>query len=154
MKISGTTGEQLEISILRRSNPKSLDYWDANWLECEIKIIVSNFNSIYGTNLRVEELQKFYADLIKLQKGIENEALFITIEEGLYLECKIKRNGILEITGKATNEVGNNLSFSVQTDFTSLDTFINEMKAALEIYPLKGKVSENVTPSTVFLNTI
>ena len=140
MKVNGSNGDQLEINILRRNNSQSSDYWDANWIECEIKISIANFNSTYGTNLRVEELQEFYNDLIKLQKGIEKEATFITLEEGLYLKCKIKCTGAVDCIGKATNEIGNNLNFSIQTDLQSLEIFINELKEVLDIYPLKGVV--------------
>ena len=50
---------KLEINILRRSNSETEDYWDGNWLETEIRIQVSGFNCIYGTNLHVDDLQKF-----------------------------------------------------------------------------------------------
>lgn len=140
MKIQGNIG-QLEIRILRRSNLETSDYWDANWLESEIRIEVSGFNGLYGANLRVEELQKFYKELISLQKSTENEAMLTTIEEGIYLHCKVEVNGAIECKGKASNATGNTLTFRIQTDLASLDSFINELHAVLELYPLIGDIS-------------
>jgi hypothetical protein len=137
MILKGDIGK-LEIKVLRRSNSETDDYWDGNWLESEIRISVSGFNALYGTNLRVDDLQDFYEKLIDLQNNNINEAEFTTMEEGLYLHCESTTNGMIQCNGKAINDIGNCLYFKIQTDLASLDAFIDEIKVVLEFYPSIG----------------
>jgi hypothetical protein len=137
MILKGDTGK-LEIKVLKRSNSETDDYWDGNWLESEIRIDVQGFNALYGTNLRVDDLQYFYKRLTALQNYSIDEAEFTTMEEGLYLYCKLTANGIVECKGKANNDTGNSLDFRIQTDLASLDMFVRELKTVLKYYPLAG----------------
>jgi hypothetical protein len=59
----------IAINILRRSNINTSDYWDANWIEAEIKIQVPGFKAHYGANLRIDDLQRFHESLINLEKS-------------------------------------------------------------------------------------
>lgn len=135
MILIGNDGK-LEINILRRSNLEADDYWDGNWLDSEIRIDVQSFKSLYGTNLRVDDLQMFCERLIALRGNKENEAEFTTLEDGLYLHCKLEYNGIINCRGKANNDTGNSLEFRLQTDLVSLDIFIHELEVVLKSYPL------------------
>lgn len=139
MKIIGDASV-IEINILNRSNSGTDDYWDANWLECEIKIKVPGFSAQYNTNLRVDELLSFCKNLVSIQNWTETNAIFTTLEEGLYLHCHIEANGGINIEGKAENEIGNNLTFRFQTDFSSLNIFTNELILDLKHYPLIGNI--------------
>ncbi|WP_129713930.1 hypothetical protein [Pedobacter sp. SYP-B3415] len=139
MILKGDIGK-LEIRVLKRSNSETDDYWDGNWLESEIRIDVPGFNTLYGTNLRVDDLQTFYKKLTGLQSGNINEAEFITMEEGLHLHCELVANGLIECKGKANNNTGNSLDFRLQTDLSSLHIFVNELKTILKSYPLVGSL--------------
>lgn len=139
MRLKGDIGK-LEIKILKRSNSETEDYWDANWLESEIRIDVPGFNALYGTNLRVDDLQRFYEGLTALQNSSVKEAEFTTMEEGLYLHCELALNGNINCKGKANNDTGNSLDFNLQTDLASLDDFVDELKAVLQSYPLVGNL--------------
>ncbi|MDR2385884.1 MAG: hypothetical protein LBD80_09555 [Tannerella sp.] len=139
MILKGDIGK-LEIKVLKRSNSETDDYWDGNWLESEIRIDVPGFNTLYGTNLRVDDLQRFYEKLTDLQSRNINEAEFTTMEEGLYLHCELVANGLIECKGKANNDTGNSLNFRLQTDLASLDIFVNELKMILKSYPLVGSL--------------
>jgi hypothetical protein len=139
MRLKGDIGK-LEIKILKRSNSETEDYWDANWLESEIRIDIPGFNTLYGTNLRVDDLQRFYEGLTDLQNSSIKEAEFTTMEEGLYLHCELLPNGNINCKGKANNDTGNSLDFIFQTDLASLDVFVDELKAILQSYPLVGNL--------------
>lgn len=137
MELKGETGD-LKIIILKRTDTDKDDYWDSNWLESEIRINVPGFKALYGTNLRIDDLADFYNELIGLQNNTIIEAEFVTMEEGLYLNCKLQYNGAITCIGKANNSDGNNLNFNIQSDLASLDIFIDELSFVLESYPLIG----------------
>jgi len=135
MRLNGDTGK-LEIKILRRINYEVDDYWDANWLESKIKVDVPGFNALYETNLRVDDLQRFYGRLVPLQDGSAKKAEFTTMEEGLYLYCEADPNGQINCKGIARNAAGSSLRFKLQTDTASLDAFTSALRAVLAYYPL------------------
>jgi hypothetical protein len=130
----------LDINILKRSNSETDDYWERNWLESEIRIDVPGFKALYGTNLRVDDLQSFFEKLIALQNGNIKEAEFKTMEEGLYLNCELVVNGNINCKGKANNDTGNSLDFNLQTDLVSLDVFVDDLRTILQSYPLLGNL--------------
>lgn len=137
MQLKGDLGK-LEINVLMREDSETTDYWDGNWLKSEIRIHVDGFDSVYETNLRVDDLQIFYEGLISLQNGSAKEAEFTTMEEGLYLHCRVEAAGTMNCKGKANNDTGNTLSFRLQTDLAALDVFVNDLKTVLTLYPLIG----------------
>lgn len=139
MKLKGDVGT-LEVRVLKRSNSETEDYWDANWLESEIGINVAGFIALYRTNLRVDDLQRFYIDLTSLQANNLREVEFITMEEGLYLLCELYVDGNIRCKGKATNDTGNSLDFKIRTDLVTLDIFISDLRTTLQLYPLIGSV--------------
>lgn len=139
MILKGDTGK-LEINVLKRGDSETNDYWDGNWLETEIIINVPGYNAFYGTNLRVDELQRFLEGLIALQTINERVAKFTTMEDGLYLHCEVESNGTVNVNGKANNNTGSILDFRLQTDLASLDIFVNELRGVLKLYPLVGSL--------------
>lgn len=126
----------LEINILKRDNTDTNDYWDANWLEAKIQIVVQGFTANYETNLRIEDLQRFYEQITKLQENKSQEIEFSTMEEELYLKGKLKSTGILMCDGEANNQTGNILRFKLNLDDMSLNNFAQQLRKILQDYPI------------------
>ena len=137
MVLKGELGT-IEINVIRRSSTNTDDYWDANWLESEIKVNVPGFKVSYGISLRVEDLQTFYDALVNLTAFTANKAEFKTMEEGLYLKCIANSRGQVVCSGRAKNQP-NILEFELQTDIISVNNFASELKSTLELFPLIGK---------------
>lgn len=49
-------GRSLSIAVLRRENPNSTDYWDANWLATEIDARGQSFRGAFSASLLAQEL--------------------------------------------------------------------------------------------------
>jgi hypothetical protein len=105
-----------------------------------VKINVSGFKALYGTNIRVDELQRFYKELSNLQSRAVEEAEFTTMEEGLYLHFASELTGIVMCKGKASNQTGNSLEFTLQVYLTEIDAFSDDVKSVLKSYPLLGSI--------------
>src|SRR5271156_1146805 len=99
MVLSGESGK-LEINIIKRSNEDAQDFWDGNWLDSEIIINTTGIRMCYGASLRVEELEKFYEDLIKLSKFTSNKIIFTTLEGQLFLEFSVAVGGQVVCQGR------------------------------------------------------
>lgn len=137
MKIQGDLGS-LEINIYGRSDSETSDYWDGNWLNSEIQVNIPTFKSSYKSNLRVDDLQRFYQRILALQNCSANEVEFTTMEEGLYLSIKLDYNGDLNCKGIAADGNGNSLNFGFKTDSASLNIFKGELESTLILYPIVG----------------
>lgn len=135
-------GRYLEIIILRRSHPECTDFEDGNWLEAEIKIAVPGFKGCYGTNLRTDDFGRFNEDLERLKIFQSNEIEFTTMEEGLYIKGKFDMSGNIQWIGTAKSLSGdNNLTFSIRTDYGSIDDLLTQTQDILNDYPVVGILS-------------
>lgn len=135
-------GRFLEITILRRSHPESLDFEDANWIETEIRIAVPGFNGCYGANLRTDDFSRFNNGLEQLKTFQSNEIEFTTIEEGIFLKGIIDTSGNIQWTGTAKPSYGDScLTFTIRTDFASIDDLLYQTQDILSNYPVVGTLS-------------
>jgi hypothetical protein len=132
----------LQINVIARSNPNSDDYWDANWLESEIRISAPGINVLSGISLRAEDFLRFYGGLKKMQDGQMQEVEFTTMEEGIYLKGKLDITGNIKWEGivKLGTE-GNSLTFAIETDYASIERLSAEISEVLNRYPVIGNVS-------------
>jgi hypothetical protein len=130
--------DELQINILKRSNTQAEDYWDANWLEAEVKIRVRGFSCLYGTNLRTDDFQRFYNDALLFSYGNRKEIEFRTMEEGLYLKFEAGPNGMVFCVGKAKDDEGNSLEFKFEIDNTATTSLISQLTETLKFYPVMG----------------
>jgi hypothetical protein len=132
-------GRFIEIIILRRSYPESIDFEDANWLESEIRIDVPGFKGLYGANLRTDDFERFYKDLGKLKTNQSSKIEFETMEEGLYLEGLLDMTGNIKWNGMAKSSWGNScLTFVIETDYASIDDLLKQVQDILNEYPVLG----------------
>jgi len=138
MIIKGQNSELLEINILRRENHHTADYWDANWLNVQVKVEVPNFRAHYATNLRTDDFQRFYDDIMRLKDHKISEVEFTTMEEGLYLNLKLQKTGSLLCAGKTDDHSGNELEFQFTVDNIMLDSLADQLKMILKKYPVIG----------------
>ena len=137
MRINNETSE-VQINILRASNPESEDYWDSNWLDAEIRIKVEGFSGNYGTNLRTDDLQRFYNDFLASTKAAINEIEFTTMEEGLYLHFERQLTGTIVCRGLGNGNSGNSLTFQFSIDLITYENFMHEVKNAMDLFPVVG----------------
>lgn len=135
-------GRFIEIIILRRSYPESIDFEDGNWLESKIEIDVPGFKGLYGANLRVDDFERFYEDLEKLRTFQSKEIEFVTMEEGVYLKGTLDMTGNIKWYGMAKPSYGNScLTFVIEMDYSSIDDLLRQTQDVLNNYPVIGKLS-------------
>jgi hypothetical protein len=124
----------IELLVLSRENTNTNDYWDANWLASEIKIEVPGFKAHYATNLRIDDLNRFYNELMSFNQLKTNDIEFNTMEEGLFLQCHRSSNGDILCKAKAINQNGDSLKFKFITHEAFILTFTSELKLILSTY--------------------
>jgi len=133
MVIKGEAGE-IEIKV----TPIDINHCNDDWITAEIKITVPGFNAWYGTSIRVDELRQFCEDLIKLDNLTAKRAEFTTLEQGLYLECNLQKNGHVLCSGTAITENGDSLNFTIQTDLASINKSISQLKTTVSQFSVRS----------------
>jgi hypothetical protein len=56
-QIGSARDEHLQVKVI--SLPAAEDYWDGNWLTCEVRIAAGGFRGKFQSNLRTDELERF-----------------------------------------------------------------------------------------------
>lgn len=132
-------GRFIEIIVLQRSHPGCLDFEDGNWLDTEVRIGVPGFKGLYGSSLRADDFERFYADLEKLSTWSSKEIEFSTMEEGIYLKGVVDMSGKIQWYGTAKTLYGDScLTFFIETDYSSIDDLLKQTRDVLNDYPVIG----------------
>lgn len=142
MFINGESGSKVKIDIIERELSECDDYWDSNWLNAYVEVIVPGFKAEYKACLRVNEFQEFYKDLMEFNKLAIKEIEFTTMEQGIYLKFNVNKLGVVTCSGSAWDGINDNtLEFTFNTDLISMDKLALQIQAILIKYPLVGKRS-------------
>jgi len=132
-------GRYIEITILHRTHPESIDFEDANWLDAQIKIEVPGFNGLYGTYLRANDFEQFREDLEKIIMYQSDKIEFSTMEEGIYLKGLLNATGNIKWKGVAKSSWGGScLTFEIESDYSSINSLLNQAKEILREFPIMG----------------
>ena len=88
IRIGGEAAEFLALTIHRRRLPQSADYWDGNWLDCDVEVAVGAFHGAFGGMIRNEDLERFRSQLTRLHDELLGTATLEALEGWLCLICQ------------------------------------------------------------------
>lgn len=92
----------VEIIILQKSYPEAKEFEDVNWLKCEIRIEVPGFKGIYGTDLRIDDFERFYEEIEEVRLLHSKELKLVTMEDGIYLKGTLDIYGHIKVGRNST----------------------------------------------------
>ncbi len=134
----------LSIQALHRTHPTANDYWDGNWVECDIEIASGAFTGKFRASLRCEEFLHFDHELEGLLKDLKGKATFSSMEE--WLEIHAKGDGLGHFTAecKATDYPGGGriLNFDLEFDQTQIEGIRKGLANILQKFPVVGSPNE------------
>jgi len=134
----GDDADFVTVSVLSRSN--AADYWDGNWLSCEVAVQAGGFLGRFNANLRTDELERFYNEMHKLHKTLGGAATLATTEEQLRMELEGDGRGHILCRGRAQDVAGtgNVLQFEFTRDQTFLFSTVVNLGELLNRFPVRG----------------
>lgn len=137
MLLAGDFGK-IKISVLSRAT--SDDYWDGNWLYCNVLISIGFFTANYNCNLRTDEFSMFDEKLEGLLTGKNTESQFSSMEEGLQLNLRKDISGSFIIKGEAKSNENYKISlfFEVVVDYIQIEELRISVRNLLQRYPVVG----------------
>lgn len=139
--IAGASGK-LTINILGYENGDARDVDDANWLLCSIELTVDGFNARYRAALTTHELKDLEDELARILSEPGGSMSFVTDEENLGLKIRVESLGGVDIEGdcKVSGSPKVTLSFLFQSDQTFLAKSLEDIKVALQYFPIKEAI--------------
>jgi hypothetical protein len=137
-QIGSNRAEQLLVKVISRSSAG--DYWDGNWLTCEVRLYAGGFRGNFQANLRTDELERFAAQVRTLYDDLKTPALLEPMEEQLVLRLEGDGRGHVYCRGEARDVAGtgNLLRFELQLDQTQLFATMVQLSELLNRYPVRG----------------
>lgn len=114
-----------KIEVEGRAYPEILNYWDINWLICNINIKIPGYIAEFSTYIRTDEFRSFYDEMKRMRDNLSGSAKLITMENGILIESKIDKLGHIEwqVETQYPEGTGATLNF----DFVSNQSYLNEM---------------------------
>ena len=138
--IGDSEGQRLLIQPVGRRHPGLFDYWDGNWIACDIQIAAGGFRGGFHADLRSEEFQAFLGELESLSQALEGSAAFSTLEGQLAFSLTGDDQGHVSVKGEAVDQagIGNRLHFEFDIDQTSLPQICQALEHLLVAFPVTG----------------
>jgi hypothetical protein len=134
--------ENLQIKVAGRTHPDCKDFWDGNWLNCEVAISSGSFTGNFFPSIRANELSKLLDEIEPLYETLQGTVRFQTMEEQVEIEISGDGKGHIHAKGYLADDVNpskcNKLNFNLYFDQTCLTETIKGLKTLLNVYPVLG----------------
>lgn len=138
--IGDENSQHVVVRALSRNHPDLFDYWDGNWLACEVEIAAGGFRSAFRADLRSEEFRLFLEEVEALSRTLDGAASFSTTEGQIAFSLAGDGRGHVRVHGEAVDTVGsdNRLQFSFEIDQTYLAEICRSLEIILAAFPVVG----------------
>ena len=116
------------------------DYWDANWLRCQISLNIPPFKGDFNASILTFEFGSFEQELKTLLALNTKSAKFKCLEGGLSLDLEVKSLGQVIVSGNANinNENNASLAFSFETELGFIERTHREVLQLIKRFPVIG----------------
>ncbi|MEL7939056.1 WapI family immunity protein [Pseudomonas delhiensis] len=131
--------EQLTLTVLDYERSPVGDFFDDNWLICEVSIRAGAFRGKFRANLLTSELEELHRELRILHDGLQGNYTFEPLEGQLILRISCNNLGHFQINGEAMDQagIGHRLVFKFSLDQTYLCTALEELSNLIQAFPVR-----------------
>jgi hypothetical protein len=132
--------ESISITVLTYLLPATGEFYDDNWLLCEISIQAGAFRGKFQANFLTSELSGLLQGLTKLHDELRGEYAFEPLEEQLVLKATCDSLGHFFFDCVAMDEagIGHTLSFEISLDQTYLGATLRELSDVVRTFPVRA----------------
>lgn len=138
--IGDENGQHVVIRAVSRNHPDLFDYWDGNWIACEVEIVTGGFQGAFRADLRSEEFRAFLEEAEGLSTTLDGAASFSTMEGQIAFSLAGDGKGLVRVQGEARDAPGsdNQLHFCFDIDQTYLPQICRSLEVLLAAFPVVG----------------
>ena len=130
----------LKIWVLAREFPNATDFWDSNWLDVIASCSEEGATvTVTGSILRLDEIDSWRSQLIKLDETLKGAAELPTLEPNLHLKLECNKLGHIASECYITpNHMTQSHTFEFEIDQSFLKGLIPQCNRILEEYPIRN----------------
>lgn len=139
------TSEYVAVEPTVPPAPPASDYWDGNWVRCNISVAVQGFRGSVDASLRREEFALFLYRVRALARDLRGEAVYETMEGCLTLKLRGDGRGHIAVSGVVMSSPGsgNRLEFALpEHDQSMLGPLITQLTDLHQHYPVIGSPTD------------
>lgn len=137
IRIGGETVDRLTLTIHGRQFPDSADYWDGNWLTCDVDVAVGAFQGAFGAVIRNEDFSRFLRELRPLYEQLVGRATLEALTGWLCLDFVGDGRGQIRVEGHLSDNC-NTLNLRLDLDQSDLKPLIGRLEEIRLAYPVVG----------------
>ena len=131
--------EQITLTVINYERPASGEYYDDNWLSCELQVRAGAFCGKYAANFLTFELTKLLENLDRLYRDLKGSVEFEAMENQLELKFSCDSLGHIHVLGITRDQpgIGHVLRFSFSFDQTYLATVLEQLRQVVQEFPVR-----------------
>lgn len=131
--------ERVELTVLSYERPASGEYYDDNWLSCEVKVQAGAFSGKYSASFLTSEVHRLNEDLQHLYRELKGEVVFESMEGQLELSFSCDNLGHIRVSGTAIDQagIGHKLCFTLLFDQTCLAKSLAGLTEVVGAFPVR-----------------
>ena len=133
--IGDPDAQHVLIRPLSRRHPGLFDHRDANWIECECRIVAGPFRGDIRADLRSEELSTFLDELQALANTREGLAGLTPMEGHFAMTLAGDGRERIQASGEVVSEA-NRLQFRFELEAALLPSLCESLEHVLSAYPV------------------
>jgi hypothetical protein len=136
--LGGEDADCLDVWVVSRADAD--DFWDGNWMSCNVQVSAGGFRGRFVANLRTTEFSDFAEQVGVLHRDLKGTATFVAMEEQLLLTLAGDGRGHIHCNGtvRDTAGYGNVLKFELSLDQTHLARAMSQLAELLTRFPVRG----------------
>ncbi len=131
--------EQITVTVINYERPASGEYYDDNWLSCEVQVRAGAFRGKFAANFLTSEFKGLLDDLERLYRDLKGSVTFEAMESQLELQFSCDNLGHIQVSGIAMDQagIGHALHFSFSSDQTSLANSLEGLRGVMHEFPVR-----------------
>ncbi|MBB1062184.1 WapI family immunity protein [Marilutibacter spongiae] len=138
--IGTSKSEIVTLTVLSYECAPVGEFYDDNWLRCEVSISAGAFRGKFQANFLTTEIVGLLEGLGNLHRELQGDYTFEPMEEQLVLRASCDHLGHIRITGEAMDEagIGHKLTFRLSLDQTYLSDTLHELSDVVRAFPVRA----------------
>ncbi|MCL2310270.1 MAG: hypothetical protein FWC42_08385 [Proteobacteria bacterium] len=138
--IGTSDSERVTLTVLGYEQPPTGEFYDDNWLLCEVSVQAGAFCGKFQARFLTSELEQLLQGLGALYRDLHGDYTFEPLERQLILRASCDNTGHIHIDGEAVDQAGHGhrLTLWLSQDQTYLSSTLRELSDVVRAFPVRA----------------
>jgi hypothetical protein len=130
----------VSLTVLNYERAPVGEFYDDNWLVCEVAVQTGAFCGKFRANFLTSELEALLQGLGRMHRDLRGDYVFEPLERQLVLRASCDNRGHIHFAGEAIDPagIGHRLAFQFSLDQTCLAQTLRELSDVVRLFPVRA----------------